>query len=458
MNPDKTVNNQSSDLYRAMREYIQAALQFLASVCPVGPSRIVKGRPEWKRDSDKFFRLHDREEPFWAECIQFNLEKLHALDEYHRLDGIIRAIPEINLQLDNLVGTELGGLRIEINNVIDRLIWRLPQISGGLSFDEDHFNSLFNSLDADLRRTSIPHVLLAPLLGLKVEQESVELSSEISITYMTDDEIVRCLDLGVLSDLLLWPGLAHVDRIATVRVQFSLDKRVGVTAGEPNKALKVYSDAREQAVEVLYVLRVFKEGRVSVPAFVKFSPHWPLEGQTNVQHSNPGPMPRSNKYELSLNEVEEFKAFWKQIQQGAARRAAGNAVRRFSFASDRERDDDKIVDLMIAAESLFLADSGSPQERGELRYRCALRAAFFIEVAEYSRREILKHMLRAYDVRSAIVHGGGEIDNKLLKSRTDESLSLQDFVKITESFIRSALRKRIQIAATTGTTFMSRCQ
>src|SRR5262249_26839800 len=265
-------------------------------------------------------------------------------------------------------------------------------------------------------RTSIPHVLLAPLLGLKVEVAPVELGSDISIIYMTDDDIARCLNMGVFPDFLISPSLAHVDRVATVRVQFSLDKRVGHNdLGQPENSLKVYSDARERAIDVLYALRVFKEGRVSLPGFVEFSPHWPLERGTSFQHSNPGPMPRFNKYELSGNEVEEFKAFWSQFQQDTARRAAGNAVRRFSFANDRERDDDKIVDLMIAAESFFLADSGSPQERGEQRYRCALRAAFFIEVPGYSRREIFKHVRRAYDVRSAIVHGSDEIDGRLLK-------------------------------------------
>jgi hypothetical protein len=298
-------------------------------------------------------------------------------------------------------------------------------------------------------------VLLAPLLGLKVELAPVELGPGVSIAYMTDDEIVRCLNIGVFSDLLISPDIAHVSRVAAVRVEFSLDKRVGSNdPGQPADALKVYSAARERAIEVLYALRVFKEGRVSVPGFVEFSQHWPLEGGTSFQHTNPGPMPKFNNYELAGNEVEDFRVFLSQVQKDAARRVAGNAVRRFSFASERERDDDKIVDLIIAAESLFLSDSGVPQERGELRYRCALRAAFFIEVPEYSCRDIFKHVGRDYNVRNTIVHGGGEIDARLLKSRTDESISLQDFVKITESFVRLALRKRIQIADTSGSGFI----
>ena len=169
-----------------------------------------------------------------------------------------------------------------------------------------------------------------------------------------------------------------------------------------------------------------------------------------IQHSNPGRMTWFNKYDLPRNEVDEFSAFWKRFQGVAAKGALANAVRRFSYASDRDRHDDRLVDLMIAAESRFLADIGPPQERGELRYRLSLRAAFFIESPEYSRREIFKHMKRAYDARSAIVHGGGEPGRDLLKTPTDAPLSLQDFVKVTEHLVRMALKKAINMADATG--------
>jgi hypothetical protein len=61
-----------------------------------------------------------------------------------------------------------------------------------------------------------------------------------------------------------------------------------------------------------------------------------------------------------------------------------NAVRRFSYACERDRPDDRLVDLMIAAESLFLGGESGPGNRGELSYRLSLRAAFFIDSRDYS--------------------------------------------------------------------------
>lgn len=441
----------SSDFCQAMREYVQAAIRLLADVCPEGPSRILVGLDEWKRDSDNVFRLRDREEPFWEQCIRAHLDQLHSLGEYHHLVATVRAIPHIAQQLENLVGTGLGSSRFEIDHVTDHLVWRLPRITEGLRFDEAQFTQLFNTFEVDLQRASFPFVLLAPLLGLKIESAPIRLTSDIEIDQMTDDEIIRCLSMGWLQAGYGMQRIADIKEAAAVRVRYHLEKRVGPTdRPQIDEALKVKQIANERAMGVLHAIRVFKEGRVSIPGLLQFSPHWPLESRTRFQYLNPGLMPQFNKYDLARNEVDEFSAFWKRFQDATAKGALANAIRRFSYANERDREDDRLVDLMIAAESLFLADAGAPQERGELRYRLALRAAFFIDSPEYSRRAIFKHMRRAYDARSAIVHGGGEPGTELLKSPTDAPLRLQDFVKVTERLVRIALKKRIDMAETTG--------
>lgn len=101
---------------------------------------------------------------------------------------------------------------------------------------------------------------------------------------------------------------------------------------------------------------------------------------------------------------------------------------------------------MISAESLFLSDAGAPEDRGELRYRLAIRAAFFIESPLHSKREIYRHMKRAYDARSAIIHGASKPESRLLKSLKEEPISLEEFTKLTEGLLRTALQKAIGLA------------
>lgn len=113
-------------------------------------------------------------------------------------------------------------------------------------------------------------------------------------------------------------------------------------------------------------------------------------------------------------EAPHFLELWRLLEAGSAQIAF--SLRRFNLAFDRELLDDRIVDLVIAAESLFLGDLGV-QDRGELRFRFAIRAAKFIEYLTYSERDVYQVMRRAYDARSAIVHGGSPKDTPTISPR-----------------------------------------
>ena len=116
------------------------------------------------------------------------------------------------------------------------------------------------------------------------------------------------------------------------------------------------------------------------------------------------------------------------------------SLRRFNIAFERQQLDDRIVDLMIAAESLFLHDAGSPGERGELRFRLAVRAAKFIESPRYAPRQVFDLMRKAYDVRSQVVHGGS-IKNTGLPDKPTATLG--ELVSAFEDVMRLGLRKTL---------------
>ena len=85
---------------------------------------------------------------------------------------------------------------------------------------------------------------------------------------------------------------------------------------------------------------------------------WLLGAGHTYQVRAARPIDFSN-YELRDREVEELQKLWRDLTDGGleCRRFLAMALRRFNMASERERLNDRIVDLMIAAESLFLADS-----------------------------------------------------------------------------------------------------
>jgi len=115
-----------------------------------------------------------------------------------------------------------------------------------------------------------------------------------------------------------------------------------------------------------------------------------------------------------------------------------SAIQRFGYAGERNRPEDRLVDLMIAAESLFLNAS----ERDELSFRLALRFAYYVDIPGFSRAERFKHMRNAYNARSALVHGG-EQDPRLLTLPGEGRVTLERFVEAVEQSVRLALVKAV---------------
>jgi hypothetical protein len=151
-------------------------------------------------------------------------------------------------------------------------------------------------------------------------------------------------------------------------------------------------------------------------------------------------------YFLTDLETEKFQAFLKTLvtSEVKSREFLDVAIRRFDFAYERFRPHDKIIDLMVAAEALFLSDLKDYEYRGELSFRLALRAGFFIGSSPSERREIYDLFREAYRVRSAIVHGG---EPELPKG----SSSLDEFVNRISNSLRTALHKAILLAGRSDT-------
>ena len=82
------------------------------------------------------------------------------------------------------------------------------------------------------------------------------------------------------------------------------------------------------------------------------------------------------------------------------------AVERWMKSRGSGYPHDAHVDMRIALEALYLTNSGSERDRGELRFRVALRAAWHLGDSPERRREIFSTLRNAYDTGSKVVHTG----------------------------------------------------
>jgi len=134
-------------------------------------------------------------------------------------------------------------------------------------------------------------------------------------------------------------------------------------------------------------------------------------------------------------------ATWHSIRTARVRNdtATQRALRRFHYAIERQRSDDRILDFVIALEAILLANL----EGAELSYRFALRAAWLLAQDVEQRGATFNAYRAAYNVRSKIAHGAA-LSAKDLRIN-GKTVTEEEFANHVESLAREALLKSLEL-------------
>lgn len=311
--------------------------------------------------------------------------------------------------------------------------------------------SIDSALDETIELIRMPRYaayVVAQLDGFRGPREPVELEPDLEIARLTDDDIERGMTVGAIevpfrSRMPMWIA-SHW----AIRVSFA---EVGVVADQDafDEPFREFNMRRTKAVrrigEVLDALRLFKaEGSVRSPMAFSYSEEifsvaWIGRGVQPLHVPGGGGFPGA-PYDLPDDSASAFVTFYNQLL-AARRRAPGldAAIRRFGYAAERGRADDKVTDLVIAAESLLLDDS----EKTEKSFQVSLRLAHSVTLKDAARLDVFRFMRRAYNARSAIVHGGTPRKRDLVGLQ-GEDLGLDGFALDLEKVVRALLREVIE--------------
>jgi hypothetical protein len=114
----------------------------------------------------------------------------------------------------------------------------------------------------------------------------------------------------------------------------------------------------------------------------------------------------------------------------------GLALRRLWQSAAREYIEDRILDLIIAAENLFLADSND-----ELSYKLAVRCAYYLAPTDAAERHRIYDLIKAaYGQRGKVAHGRHAApDVKVNGTR----VPTKDVFDQVETLLRRAFQKRL---------------
>jgi Apea-like HEPN len=319
---------------------------------------------------------------------------------------------------------------------------------GRLTFTSQKFYSKWQELADFLGADRIAYKTIAPLPYLVVPIFPLRLNEELVLDRLSEDEVNRCYHVGVLRHH--FSGFPFVDgewAVGIRRTTFTPklirqeDEPLSPPEAGDEGSFGERPPYRGDLIieDVISALRLFKRTQIRAAGLAIWTDAPGLAGATQSQVL--GRWPYGGRFELSESEVPQILKLWHLLEEGGAARFKF-PIRRFNLSFERGLLDERIVDLIIAAESLLLSDLG-PRDRGELKFRLTLRAAKFFEHPSYSEHEVYQVMRRAYDARSAVVHGGRSPED--IRLPDNPSADLRTFIEAIEDLVRLGLRKALSM-------------
>jgi len=449
--PISSTQGHDDDCTSAVVGYVEEIVDAIATKFPTRLPTVERDR--WRRDANGVVKKVTVEEPFLA----FALHDLNeSLPSYAATAAKICADPDFGPLVGSLLGNQIRRSLFDAKTVIAHATQSILDGQGRPSFDRRAVSAEIAKLRAYVRAANHRSTLIIPLPGLTAPQFPVLLEEGLEFDLLTDEEVEAGLDCGLLRPP--FPPLTFLEAIDCVGVRISISSpTVRTHPGDPEPrparphrfGVRSVSHFGELVEEVLFVLRLARPGLLANLGGVLITDDHMGSARTWTARAT---RPHGwQSYVLDEATVATVSALWRDLKAtppGGKRALPAICMRRFNAASDRVSLEDAVVDYIIAAEALFLRDVGSPDDRGELGYRLALRAGVLLEGGDRSRRNTVQFMRRAYDLRSVIAHGGPP--PSVVKIAGDE-VTISRFVDELGSLMRAALTKAVGLYVTDPT-------
>jgi hypothetical protein len=311
-----------------------------------------------------------------------------------------------------------------------------------LSPQEAVFDRLYNEFEDYFYRDTVRYRFISPLNNFRVETEKVELSPNFSIIKIPKEEREQMLSQSREFGLFTQHHMMPFNEYAFV-LFLEAPKVFGEGPPLPDVENMPSQIARKLFDEACSALRLHKSGAISYDYIHIGSTSWELHGGTYTV-SSIGMRPAIGPQHLLLKEeVAEFVRFWEFFQRVRKKKQKRTdiALRRFNFAYERVRPEDKLVDYLIGFEALLLEGD----ERQELEYRLGLRGSVLLGKTPEERQTVFKELKTAYRERSNIVHGGTV--REAVKIGGDK-IKFNEFVEKVEQRLRAAIKEFLALSET----------
>jgi hypothetical protein len=381
------------------------------------------------------------------------IEATFRLPPFHGVAAAMAAEPDLEPLLDKAVGSANHLFRLAPGKVasavvpIDTDYERPTDMQFG---DPGRIEKLLRRLHAVVHASTFEVVYVTPVWDLEVATP-LELEPGVVIGVLTDDEAIKALEMNAIAGdmaqrrryrrepyrrlalrrTILLPKCV-LDRIPTPE-DVLVGRHPGVS--EPNGF-----DDPERLLSLLPLVSTGLARTGATMTWATVGSPWGIQSVNYLPTSTPGlddsqsPRPRVT---LDAAGAADLARYWAALGGVQAQGATRLALRRLRDGAERRRDVDRLLDLVIAAEALFLPDDN---DHTELKFRSSLHAALYLETELERRKIVYRTVGAAYDMRSTIAHGGEPDSIRVLGER----LSIEALTPRMEEIVRRAVQRRLE--------------
>ncbi|MFQ5833985.1 MAG: hypothetical protein ACE5H4_14870, partial [Candidatus Thorarchaeota archaeon] len=301
-----------------------------------------------------------------------------------------------------------------------------------LLFDEEQFSLTFKIMLKSIREDFVEYETFIPIEQFSMDDEYIELVDGWKIERVPEDR------LGELLPEMHRFGERSPDlkRIEFALVRISKEKKEVVRKGKKRQRRQTATTESIEPEIIMTALRTLKKGFCSFSDWRVRPLDWLFQRRSiglGFRSTNIMSPFMSRGYHLTTDDIDELKELIMLLNSLAKKEELEIPISRFIYGIEREDALDKLIDYMIALESLYL------QLEDELKLRFSLRIATFMAQNEKEHGEIFNLMSTAYSTRSKIVHG--EKWNKIEKEAKKNGYSIGGLIERVEEILRSSINK-----------------
>jgi hypothetical protein len=355
---------------------------------------------------DSTFHMEEEDDFAWDLLVEEGAEVLTPLESFRVVRQWLESEPVAARHLNKMVGIDESRHGITVLNCISSFLAELYEEAGGLKFDEAAVQAKASEFVDFFTRETIEFDCVALVENFECQRDRVELGDGLALERWSVERRSDLLELMETSLSLhdtstLMRDSQFVLRLKTEEAKV-IHEQGDTSAGGTESSRRVHKRFSAACV----ALSIYGKARIRYHDLSRVATSWVPGGRSFHPSSSGGdPLIGGRQREFSEEEIEGFLQFWPRFLSVSEALRVGIRWLDHLLCSPGTHEDHVIRATVVLESTLLHGD------QHELKYRLRLRGARLL--SERARKLTYALLGLLYDLRSQIIHEGGQLPQKI---------------------------------------------